>query len=258
MQSSPTPIPFRRGVALVLTGLATLAFAAGGCSSSSDDTAEKKSDERPESTTTTEASSGDGIASGILDRASSSAKLGSGSGFDDDIAECVGNSVIDSLGEEQATAMSEADLADYSPEELTALADAFDECVPGHIIAEDMTVSFYESAGATTEPSIETVQCVADALDGKTGQIVKEGAKADAGGFPALTLAVMDSCVPPQDVAALLKAAFLDAGLTESQADCTATALQDQISVSDLAAAGLSDDNPELEAKVQAAAQTCA
>lgn len=264
MQTSSSPNPFRptllrRSTSLLVAGLATLAFVTPGCGGGDDDTASKSSGDRPESSTT-EKSSGDGngIASGILDRASTSAKFGDDSGFDDAVAECVGSSVIDSLGEEQAEAMSNAEVSEYTDEELTALADAFDECVPGELIAESMTVSFYESAGATTEPSIETVQCVADALDGRTGQVVKEGAKADAGGFPALTLAVMDGCVPPEDVAALLKTAFLDAGLTEAQADCTATALQGQISVSDLAVAGLSDDNPELEAKVQQAAQACA
>jgi hypothetical protein len=248
----------RRTSALLLAVLATFAFVAAACGGDDDEaTPSKNSDERETTTTETDEDADTGIASGILDSASKGGTFDD-SGFDEDVELCVGESIIDAVGEDTAQQMADGDPSTYSPEELDALAAAFDECVPGSALAESMTDSFYKSAGSKTPPSAEVVDCVATELDGRTGTVIKEGVAVDSGEMPELTLQIMDRCVPPADVTALLQAAFVDAGLTEAQATCTANALNGQISVSELAEAGAaSGGSPELEAKVEAAAQSC-
>ena len=248
----------RRTSALLLAVLATFAFVAAACGGDDDEASPSKSSDERETTTTEKDKKTDaGIASGILDSVSKSGKFDE-SGLGEDVELCLGESLIDELGVDAAEEMGSADPTTYSEEELDALVNAFDACVPGSAIAESMTTSFYESAGAKTAPSSEVVDCVASELDGRTGQVVREGVAVDSGEVPQLTLQIMDACVPPADVTALLQAAFVDAGLTEAQATCTANALEGQISVSDLAQAGHEDGSPELEAKVEAAAQSCA
>ena len=242
-----------RTSSVLLAVLATFAFvaAAGG---GGDETVSKSSEER-ETTTTEDADPG--IASGILDRATSGAGFDSDE-FDSDVEECIGESVIDSVGESGAEDMMSADPADYSSEQVDALVQAFNDCVPGSAMAPSLVSSFYEGMGAT-EPSDPTmVDCVADEIDGRTGELVGEGLAVEAtDAFPELTLQVMDKCMPPEDLTALLTDAFASSGLTETQASCVAAALEGQISVTELAEAGMGTGSPELEAKVQAAAAGC-
>jgi len=251
-----TPTPLRRAGALLVAVLASFAFVAASCSSGSDESVSKESDTK-ETTTTEKERSGGGIASGILDRAAKSGKFSS-SGFGGDVEECIGGSVIDSLGEDEAQTMADTDPSEYSPDQVDALVAAFNDCVPGEVIAPTLVSSFYEGMGAA-EPSDSTmVDCVADAVDGQTGDIVREGIAAQANeSTPELTLQAFDQCMPAEDITALLTEAFTSSGLTAEQAACVATALEGQISVSELAAAGQNDGSPELEAKVQAAAEGC-
>ncbi|UDY37097.1 hypothetical protein [Dermatobacter hominis] len=254
---SPTPGLGRRTSALLLAVLATFAFVAAACGGDDDEASPSKSSDERETTTTEKDDGGDsGIASGILDSAAKSGQFDD-SGLGEDVELCLGQSIIDAVGEDQAQQMAEGDISTYTAEEVDALATAFDDCVPGSALAESMTTSFYESAGATTAPSSTVVDCVAGELDGRTGQVVKEGVAVDSGQVPELTLQIMDTCVPPEDVTALLQSAFVDAGLTEAQATCTANALSGQITVSELAQAGLDDGSSEITAKVEAAAQSC-
>ena len=248
----------RRTSALLLAVLATFAFVAAACGGDDDEaTPSKKSDERETTTTESDDGGDTGIASGILDSAAKGGQFDD-SGFGEDVELCLGQSIIDAVGEDEAQAMADGDISDYTAEQVDALATAFDDCVPGSALAESMTSSFYESAGSQTPPSASVVACVGDQLDGRTGQVVKEGVAVDSGQLPELTLQIMDTCVPPEDVTALLQSAFVDAGLTEAQATCTANALNGQISVSELAQAGAADgESPELQAKVEAAAQGC-
>ena len=249
------PTPLRRAGALLVAVLASFAFVAASCSSS-DESASKESDTK-ETTTTEKERSGGGIASGILDRAAKSGKFSS-SGFGGDVEECIGGSVIDSLGEDEAQTMADTDPSEYSSDQVDALVAAFNDCVPGEVIAPTLVSSFYEGMGAA-EPSDSTmVDCVAEAVDGQTGDIVREGIAAQENeSTPELTLQAFDQCMPAEDITALLTEAFTSSGLTAEQAACVATALEGQISVSELAAAGQNDGSPELEAKVQAAAEGC-
>lgn len=244
----------RRLNALLAASIAPLALMAVACGGSDDDTASKDSDSRE---TTTTAKAGSGVASGILEKASQSGQFDA-SDFDEDLEECVGESVIDSLGESEAEAMVEIEVSDYTTDQIDALAVAFNDCVPGQVIAPMLVSSFYEGMGAV-EPSDPTmVDCVAAFVDGRTGDIVREGAAAQAtDAVPEVTIQAFDQCMPPEDITALLKDAFLTSGLSEEQATCVSTALEGQLSVADLAAAGMDQQSPELEAKLQAAAQGC-
>lgn len=243
--------------------VATSATFLGACGGSDDDTAapEKQSGERPESTTTSEEKSSNaagGIASGILSTADS-AKLDDSSVSSDE-EECLGTEVIDAVGEDEATQMSEAELSEYTPAQLEVLRDAFNTCVSGETLAGELVVNFYEGAGATTPPADAVTECVAAAIDGRTGDIVVESAQLQSDtDLPQVTLEVLDTCIPASDVALLLGDAFQQAGLPAAQATCMAGTLSDQISVSQLAELGGSSQiPPEVEALVTQAAAACA
>lgn len=242
-----------RSTSLLLAVLASVAFVAAACGGD-DETVSKSSDEKE---TTTTSGSGAGIASGILDRAASGAGFDSDE-FDADIEECIGESVIDAVGESSAEAMMDGDPADYSADEVDALVQAFNDCVPGEAMAPTMVSSFYEGMGATEPTDPTMVDCVAEEIDGRTGDLVGEGLAVEAtDAFPELTLQVMDTCMPTEDLTALLTEAFASSGLTDAQASCVATALEGQITVTDLAEAGSGTGSPELEALVQSAALGC-
>lgn len=249
----------RRASATLVLVVATAALLASGCGGNDDSTASKDSNTKETTTTAKKSSGGDsgGIASGILDKASKSGKFGSdelGSG----VEECVGGSVIDSLGESGAEEMASADAADYTSEQVDALVTAFNDCVPGKVIAPTLVSSFYEGMGVAEPTDSTMVECVGEFVDGKTGEIVQEGLASEAtNAVPEITLKAFDSCMPAEDITALLEKAFASSGLTETQASCVATALQGQITVSDLVAAGSPGGDPALEAKVQAAAADC-
>lgn len=249
----------RRASATLVLVVATAALLASGCGGNDDSTASKDSNTKETTTTAKKSSGGDsgGIASGILDKASKSGKFGSGE-FDSDTAECVGGSVIDSLGEDGAQEMSAAAAADYTSDQVDALVTAFNDCVPGSMIAPTMVSSFYEGMGVTQPTDSAMVECVGNFVEGKTGEIVKEGLAAEAtDAMPEITLKSFDKCMPPDDITGLLEKAFASSGLTNTQASCVAAALKGQITVSDLVAAGAPGGDPALEAKVKSAAEGC-
>jgi hypothetical protein len=247
---------------MLVPALVVLGAACGG----EDDTAapaRKSSEDRPEETTTTEdGGSGDstGIASGILSSSSGS----SGSTFDTgsvtaDEEECLGQFVTDSVGEDEAIQMSEADISTYTASQLEALREGFNECISGTTVAGELLSSFYEGAGATAEPSPGVEECVADALDGQTGDVVVEAVElTESEALPPIMLGTLDACVPPTDVAVILEAAFTGSGLTTAQATCMAAALSNTITITQLAELGAAGGMPaDLEAVVTQAAQGC-
>lgn len=250
-----TPTPRIPSLLVALVG--ALVLVAGACGG--DDSATEKTSPRRSTSTTTTKSGGSGsdtaLAGGILGKAGG--QQFDGSGFGADIEECVGRSVTTALGQKDAEAMASAELAEYTAEEMDALLAAFNKCVPGTELARSLTTSFYRTAGMKTAPGSAVLTCVGKALDGRTGEVVAEGARSDSGVMPQFTLQILDRCVPPGDISGMLEASFADAGLTPEQASCTAKALEGQISVSELAEAGFKEGSPALEAKVSAAAETC-
>jgi hypothetical protein len=253
--SPPRPLT----IAVLLLALVGLGAACGGDDDSAAP-AEKTSDERPEETTTTEDDGGGstGIASGILSSSPSSAFDTSSVASDEE--ECLGDFVIDALGEDEALEMSEADISTYTTAQMEALQAGFNECISGASVAGDLLSSFYEGAGATASPSPGVEECVADTLDGQTGDVVVESIQmAESDTLPPVMLATFDACVPPSDVALILEAAFSSSGLTPEQSTCMASALSGSITITQLAELGASDAGlpPDLEATITQAAQGC-
>lgn len=242
--------------------LGALVLVAGGCGGDDSSTA-KSSGKRATTTTAKDGSStskgsreATAAATGILGNAGGSQF--DGSGFGAEIEECVGRSVTNALGEKDADAMASAKPAEYTAEEMDALVAAFNKCVPGTELARSIATSFYNTAGMKNPPGSAVVTCIGKALDGRTGEVVAEGARSDSGATPQFTLTILDRCVPPADISTMLEASFAEAGLPAEQATCTAKALEGQITVSELAEAGFKESSPALEAKVAAAAQSCA
>ena len=266
MRHDPSPSHRRRTARTAVAALlAGTVLAAVGCSGGKDsaEQAKKTSKDRPASTTTTTGGSSDrtstGIASGIL--SSSRASRLDPSSVSDDEAACLGGYVIDQVGQDEAQAISDADIKTLSDAQLAVLTAGFNQCISGATMATDLVTSFYQGAGVTTAPSDDVVACVATGIDGRTGDVVAESVTVDAGGTSAaapITLSVMDTCVPASDITALLQGAFVDAGLTETQATCTATALSGKISITQLAELGSSSSlPPDIQATITQAAQGC-
>jgi hypothetical protein len=263
MRQRPSPAP-RSRTALAVVFVLGAALAAG-CSGGDDsaEPAKKTSKDRPASTSTTSKGSSDGastgIASGIL--SSSRASKLDPSSVGEDEAACLGGYVIDQVGEDEARAISDADISTLSDAQLAVLTAGFDKCISGATMAPDLVASFYQGTGVKTAPSDAVVACVAKGIDGRTGEVVAESASLDAGGTSAaapITLSVMDTCVPASDITALLEGAFVDAGLTQAQASCTATALSGKISITQLAELGTSSSlPPDIQATITQAAQGC-
>ena len=44
---------------------------------------------------------------------------------------------------------------------------AFNECIPGSVMAEDITTEFYSSIGASSEPDAAVIDCVKSSNPGK-------------------------------------------------------------------------------------------
>lgn len=259
---SVRPRPPFLAVAAVLIVSAMLVAACGTGGRSGDTApAQKQSATRPSSTTsTTEASTGSsssGIASGILSTTDGAQVDGTAVGTAEQ--QCLGAAVIGAVGEDEATRMSAADLSEYTPAQLEVLRRAFNKCVTGRTLAPGVVTNFYQGAGVTTPPANSVSDCVAAAIDGRTGDIVAESAAAEAStALPKVTLEALDACVPPADVSALLQAAFVKSGLDPKLSACVADAVSGQVSVSQLAELGGSTTvPPEIQALLDQAALGC-
>jgi hypothetical protein len=249
MLTSTTPTSRSRGTrrlaALCIPLLAGLALAGcGGDDSSSDD-----------ATPTTEATSE--AASTIGEDAVTDLGVTKDEGI------CFGNTLVDQLGEDEALELnnSDAEFSELPEAQLTAVQVAFNECIPGSVMAEDITSEFYSSIGASTEPDAAVVDCVAGELDGRTGDVALEGMTADTEGADlGTTAAVLEGCIPPEVVTELFVTSFTTAGLTPEQAQCAAEQVSGQISLSQLVELGSSTGAlpPEIQAISDAAVTACA
>ena len=176
---------------------------------------------------------------------------------------CFGNTLVDQLGEDEALELnnSDAEFSELPEAQLTAVQVAFNECIPGSVMAEDITAEFYSSIGASTEPDAAVVDCVAGELDGRTGDVALEGMTADTEGADlGTTAAVLEGCIPPEVVTELFVTSFTTAGLTPEQAQCAAEQVSGQISLSQLVDLGSSAGAlpPEIQAISDAAVTACA
>jgi hypothetical protein len=239
----------RRVAALSITLLAGVALV--GCGGGDDDTSSGSS----EATTTTEATSE--AAATIAEDAVTDLGVTKDEGL------CFGNTLVDQLGEDEALALndSDAEFSDLPEAQLTAVQVAFNECIPGSVMAEDITNEFYSSIGSSTEPDAAVVDCVATSLDGKTGDVALEGMSADTEDANLeVTASVLESCIPDEVVTELLVTSFTSAGLTAEQAQCAAEQLSGQITLTQFIELGSSSAEvpPEIQAISDAAVTACA
>jgi hypothetical protein len=175
---------------------------------------------------------------------------------------CFGSSLVDSLGEDEALALNDTD-ADFDepPEaQLTAVQVAFNDCIPGSVMAEDIASEFYSSIGASTEPDAAVLECVGSALDGRTGDVALEGMTVDTEDANLdVTAEVLEGCIPGEVVTELFVTSFSTAGLTQEQARCAAEQVSGQISLGQLVELGSSSGElpPEIQAISDAAISAC-
>lgn len=175
---------------------------------------------------------------------------------------CLGKELVRQLGEDDAVALnqSDADLNELPEAEQTAVRDAFNKCVPGSALAEELTSEFYSEIGASTAPDQEVLDCVAAELDGKTGDVVFEGLSVDTAETDlTLTTNILDGCIPAELLTELFTTSFIEAGLTPDQAQCVADQLSGQVTLGQLVDLESADDElgAEFEALIEQAVTAC-
>jgi hypothetical protein len=119
---------------------------------------------------------------------------------------------------------------------------------------------FYSSLGASTEPDPAVVECVGAQMDGRTGDVLFEGAEADTNDtLPTVTLAALEECVPDEVLAEVFVSAFESEGATPEQARCTADAVASQLTLEQITRIGLEggEMSPEIEGIITEAATNC-
>lgn len=180
----------------------------------------------------------------------------------EDDATCVAQALVDELGEEQATEVigSSDELLEIPAGERVVVTDTFNECVPGTAVADAVVDEFYTSLGASTEPDPAVAACVAEEMDGRTGDVLFESAEADANDtLPTVTLAALEECVPDGVLAEVFASAFETEGATPEQAQCTAEAVTSQLSLEQITRLGLGDGemSSDIQDVITEAASSC-
>lgn len=180
----------------------------------------------------------------------------------EDDATCVAGTLVDELGAEQATEVvqSSDDLLEIPAAERIVVTDTFNDCVPGTAVATAVVEEFYSSLGASTEPDPAVIECVGTEMDGRTGDVLFEGAEADTNDtVPTVTLAALEQCVPDGVLAEVFMSAFESEGATPEQARCTADAVASQLSLEEITRLGLEggEMSPEIEGIISQAATDC-
>lgn len=175
---------------------------------------------------------------------------------------CFGNELVDQLGEDEALALNEteAEFSELPEAQLTAVQVAFNECIPGSVMAEDIATEFYSSIGSSTQPDQAVLDCVATALDGRTGDVALEGMSVDTEDADlTVTSEILDGCIPQEVATELFVTSFSGAGLTPEQAQCAAEQVSGQISLSQLVELGSSGGSlpPEIQAIADDAVTSC-
>lgn len=240
----------RRVASLAITLLASVALL--GCGGDDDSSSGEE-----DATTTTEAVSEAAVTIGK--------DAETDLGVTEDEGLCFGTSLVDQLGEESALELndSDADLTELPAEQVSAVQVAFNECVPGSALAQDIVDEFYSSIGTSAEADPAVVDCVATSLDGKTGDVALEGISAQSDDSAAnldVTAGILEGCVPQEVLTELLATSFVSAGLTEAQAQCASEQLAGQITLTQFMELGSSTAEvpPELQSIADAAVTACA
>lgn len=169
---------------------------------------------------------------------------------------CLGRSLVERVGEDEALTLNESDdrLDQLPDDQLEAVRTAFNDCVPGDALAEDVTRQFYAANQVSTQPDQEVFDCVADALEGRAGDVALEGLRAST---PASELAVtteaLDGCIPVTVIEELFLRLFAASDLTPQEASCAANQVAREISLQQLLT--VAQDGSDLPTEVRDAAR---
>ena len=168
-----------------------------------------------------------------VDQISESLQESFGDELEADDAECVAVSLVDELGESAAVEVNEtAGLLDLSDEQQDAVTTAFNECIPGAALAGSVAATVYSQYCSTEQPADDVVDCFGAELDGRTGDLILEGERAEAdGAVPATLLEVAETCVPTEVVAIAFADSFEQGGLSAEAAACVANAVVENLTV---------------------------
>jgi hypothetical protein len=168
-------------------------------------------------------------------------------------ADCFADRLVDALGEEAALGLNDSDrtIEEAPEEERTAVEEAFNDCIPGSVLAPILVEPFYTAFDAAEPPTEEVVGCVAEQLEGRTGSVLVDqtGASAD-GSTSGSTLEVLDPCVPDEVLRTPFVAAFVDGGATPEQAGCAADAVVSRLSLAELVELADAEDLTEQASEV--------
>jgi len=177
---------------------------------------------------------------------------------DSKMQSCVGQAFIDAFGDnaEQVATTAHKTSADLTAEQTTAVANAFDTCIPGSAFASYYMSTLYDQA-QLGDPDQTAVDCLAKRIDGTVGQIVA-AFNASSPEPPADFLAALDECVPQEAVAGLIAAGLQKAGaggnpLSKAQADCVVAAVAPKVKFSQIS----NGDTQELQALIQQSIAAC-
>ncbi len=244
---APTTSPLRRtGLAALVGVLAVLGTALSACS---DD------DASSDDVTTTAAPTD--AAERIAERFNTQTGLD----VDDAAATCMGDALVADLGDERAVEVFESneELPELPEDEQTAIRTAFNDCVPAGALAEPVAIDFYVSMGAVAEPDAATLDCLATELDGHAGDAMWATFASDrAADSVTVTMAAFETCLPTSVRVELFTGAFAQQGVPEEQTTCLATAMAEELTMSELVEIGSSGMSPEIESRIAAASAGCA
>lgn len=193
-----------------------------GDASDTGDTTDKTTDNTTGDTTGDTSGSSDGQGSGDLD-------------LDSSDEACLGGSLIDDLGLDEATALvngGDVDFGSLDADQKEAVADAFDSCIEPDVITGALATELATQFGGSLPDGTE--ECFSSELDGNVGTFIVEAAAADSTGeTPDSVVSLFDSCIP---LSLVLEAGAKQAGveLTSEQLDCVAEALDGKVSWADL------------------------
>lgn len=237
--------------ALVLALSPTLAACSGGDSSTAEEPAASDSSSSP-------AASDEAVA----DIAES---FRSGAGEDvvsEEDAQCFAQTMVDELGEDTAREVSEAaDPTTLPQDQQKVVVDGLNECVSPKALAEPFTTQFYASFGAESPPSPQVVSCIAQGLEGHSGDLLTGGEAISSGGpIPDSMLQALEDCVPDDVIAAQFVKEFSSQGIPEPVAKCIANDVVDDVSLTQLIEIGMAKQAtlpPEFRKALQDALAAC-
>ena len=167
-------------------------------------------------------------------------------------AECVGQKLQTELGKAKATSALTVAAAKISAAQRAGLVNAIDSCLPPTKVAGWLVTEFYALAGLDQPPAEGVAGCVATESNGRTGAVTVDWLARTPEKKPELVFAVVDTCMPKSDLAALIEVQLKGSNLNEELSTCIAGKLAEKFTVSEIVE--LNEVAPEA---AQVAAKEC-